>query len=393
MASLVDSQLLQAYRQAMQPSQDATTNLIRSVGGLVGGGGAAAVGQALDVRDKKREIEAMERALAGELSQLETERKATNVEGPLSPYAGADRAANLQNIDRRISQVRGTKDQLSQVGEPSFFDKGGALPQLAERQDTAPNYRDIDYSIGEDRYKRKSEADRKAKDLAQSNFNRSLLVQESKIAQMLADKDEKAALKKAILPPKMVNKIDAADAALDSLAAAKVTFETYKHLIPKTTQSSVQAAEHRRKGTLLGDAAAFKEELFAKNAPTEEEREGVSAIMAAMQTVSGPKIKELYGAVLTPTELAKANLNSLTPGDSLAEIVRKSNELIKLAELGRQREIEKARAMGLDPTAYEREPIGYLDLSGNGGDQQGNIGAGTGMPSYATSEGPWKTKR
>lgn len=161
MAELVDYNLIQAFQSATAPRQQAMRSFAETLGGSLGDVGSALVGRQMDVKEKRRQLEAYKQALAQEQGQLQSEKQRLMdlLKTEQQPYKQVEVQTNLQNIDKRLGEI-------GSVSKTIPADIGGAVrfrtyrdvnpAMLPKRQDAAPDYRDVEMRERQDAAERKA---------------------------------------------------------------------------------------------------------------------------------------------------------------------------------------------------------------------------------------------
>ncbi|WP_299077605.1 hypothetical protein [uncultured Paraglaciecola sp.] len=385
MASLVDTGLLDQYRRSRQGTTRGVNNLIGGASSVLSDIGTAIAGRFGASKEAGRDLAAQFGALETERAAVQSEldsldSTATNyaqsdggvlseVAKPFGPYETAERDTHRENARRRLSQIDAAKDQLSQIVEPSFRDYKSKLPQIGERQDFDPNYRDIQRGL------QVEDADRKASILAQkestrvaeraedkatqkSQFDRRLAEQKRERLLRADEREEAKAAKRAILPPKLATIVENSDVMLDTLEATAGTINDNIDFLSSATKRAREVIGEQRKGTATGDAWAGW--LKLTSGMSQDEIEKAKPLLDAIETIAGPKRSKMFGAVLTPTEELKAEANLPAPGDNEAELQRKFRTLYSLARIARDRALKQADTAGYNTSAHDRE---YNEIS------------------------------
>jgi hypothetical protein len=159
--SLIDYNLVRAFQEAQAPRQRAIENLTQTIGDSVGDVGAGLAKRGMDVKGKRAEIEAYEKALNRERGLLESERASLMRMEPMGQFEKAQRDTDVANIEHRLAQIGQVENQLPDIGDVNFRNVyRTSMPAVGEARTRQPGarFKDIELNVQAERQRKQDAA-------------------------------------------------------------------------------------------------------------------------------------------------------------------------------------------------------------------------------------------
>jgi hypothetical protein len=360
--SLIDYNLVRAFQEAQAPRQRAIENLTQTIGDSVGDVGAGLAKRGMDVKSKRAEIEAYEKALNRERGLLESERASLMRMEPMGQFEKAQRDTDVDNIERRLAQIGQVENQLPDIGDVNFRNVyRTSMPEVGGARTRQPGarFKDIELGVQAER-QRKQDAAAAAKEAKDDQrYERDFQLKEKQVirqqqaddlrlrAQDRADrkeeedrrrqelKEEKAAEEKRIQNLGNVNVVgylvDDVDRAIDLLQYSPSTAggfgKVQRAVVPwyqnkakvlaghvesiKDTLSGSKLVELKMSNVGLGAVPASQWEALSRLAGNLDVNQDPDVLLENLR-----RVRETYAEILATAEKALG----VSPGESLGKL-------------------------------------------------------------------------